>query len=36
MTFLEAMKELEKGKKVRKTNWDDARYLYEDNKKNLL
>ena len=31
MNFFEAMRELEKGKKVRNTTWQDAIYLYEDN-----
>lgn len=33
MNFFEAMQELEKGKKVKKTNWNDDKYLYEYNKK---
>ena len=33
MNFLEAMQELEKGNKVRNTNWIDGVYLYEDNEK---
>lgn len=31
MNFFDAMKELEKGNKVRNTKWKDALYLYEDN-----
>lgn len=31
MNFFDAMKELEKGNKVRNTKWKDAIYLYEDN-----
>lgn len=31
MNFFEAMQELEKGNKVRNTEWKDALYLYEDN-----
>lgn len=31
MNFFDAMKELEKGNKVRNTEWKDALYLYEDN-----
>lgn len=32
MNFFDAMKELEKGNKVRNTKWKDAIYLYEENK----
>lgn len=31
MNFFDAMKELEKGNKVRNTKWKDAIYLYEEN-----
>lgn len=31
MNFFEAMRELEKGNKVRNTKWKDTIYLYEDN-----
>lgn len=31
MNFFDAMKELEKGNKVRNTKWKDTIYLYEDN-----
>lgn len=31
MNFFEAMKELEKGNKVRKADWKDAIYLYKEN-----
>lgn len=31
MNFFDAMKELEKGNKVRNTRWKDAIYLYKDN-----
>lgn len=31
MNFFEAMKELEKGNKVRKVDWKDAIYLYKEN-----
>lgn len=31
MNFFDAMKELEKGNKVRNAKWKDAIYLYEDN-----
>lgn len=33
MNFFEAMKELEKGNKVRCSNWKDEIYLYKENKK---
>lgn len=32
MNFFDAMKELEKGKKVRNTLWNDDLYLYKENK----
>lgn len=32
MNFFDAMKELEKGKKVRNTLWKDNLYLYKENK----
>lgn len=31
MNFFDAMKELEKGNKVRKADWKDAIYLYKEN-----
>ena len=33
MNFFEAMKELEKGNKVRCSNWKDEIYLYKENQK---
>lgn len=33
MNFFDAMKELEKGNKVRNADWKDAIYLYKENKK---
>lgn len=33
MNFFEAMKELEKGNKVRNAGWKDAIYLYKENEK---
>ena len=33
MNFFDAMKELEKGNKVRNVNWQDAIYLYKENQK---
>lgn len=33
MNFFDAMKELEKGNKVRNDAWKEGKYLYKDNKK---